>query len=117
MNHTDLTPELIRQAKDWIADCEWADILCQSDIDSLRPESVFASVQKHYSGGWEQFIKDGEGESMARHTLGEIWREERVWKIQMPRGVHTTKTRREAQLFSDSVTIPDWKFPVRSHGE
>ncbi len=36
--------------------------------------------------------------------LGAIWKEGRVWKIQLPRGIHTTKTKKRAKLFSMSVS-------------
>jgi len=40
--------------------------------------------------------------------IGTIWRvssrkDDRWWKIQMPRGIHATKTLREAKLFAESA--------------
>lgn len=39
----------------------------------------------------------------AKKNLGEIWKEGRDWKIQLPRGIHTTKTKKEAKRFAASV--------------
>ena len=33
-------------------------------------------------------------------TIGEIWKEGRKWKIQMPRGINTTTTKVEAEMWS-----------------
>lgn len=37
---------------------------------------------------------------MAKHKLGEIWKEGRVWKIQAPKGIDTVHTKREALIMS-----------------
>ena len=33
-------------------------------------------------------------------TIGEIWKEGRKWKIQMPRGINTTTSKIEAEMWS-----------------
>ena len=46
----------IAAARDWIADCIWAD-----DIDpySLTDDQVIRGIRRHYDGGWDGFIADG----------------------------------------------------------
>ncbi len=48
---------------------------------------------------------------MAKHELGDIWKEDRKWKIQLPRGIHTVDTKRRAKLFSASVLDPNFTMP------
>ena len=36
--------------------------------------------------------------------LGTIWKVGRAWKIQMPHGILTTRTKAEAKLFAESVS-------------
>ena len=45
-------------------------------------------------------------------NLGDIWQEGRLWKIQMPMGIQTTKTKREALLWADNA-----KNFTPNHGE
>ena len=54
-----LTPEQLRNAQNWIAECVWGD-LEEEDISQLPEAQVIAGIQRHYSGGLEQFIRDGE---------------------------------------------------------
>ncbi len=45
---------LLGEARDWIADCF-------SDVDAyaLTDAEVQRGVERHYEGGWCQFVKDG----------------------------------------------------------
>ena len=43
--------------------------------------------------------KNGEREQITT-AIGDIWQDGRDWKIQLPRGIATTKTKKRAQLFS-----------------
>ena len=45
----------LAEARAWIADCQWADDI---DADSLTPRQVYAGIERHYDGGWTQFIRD-----------------------------------------------------------
>lgn len=47
---------LLRAARDWISDCEWADITSAGELSDTQ---VMAGVDAHYFGGWSQFISDG----------------------------------------------------------
>jgi len=40
------------------------------------------------------------------HKLGDIWKEGRAWKIQMPDLIRTTKTKKEALHWAESVHSP-----------
>jgi len=46
-------PALLADARDWIADCEWAD-----DTSALTDTQVARGIERHYAGGWRQFIAD-----------------------------------------------------------
>jgi hypothetical protein len=35
--------------------------------------------------------------------VGEIWKEGRAWKIQMPKGIDTRKTKRSAEAVADTL--------------
>ena len=48
--------QLIAEARDWIADCTWAD---DFDPYELTPEQVKRGIQRHYDGGWAAFVQDG----------------------------------------------------------
>jgi hypothetical protein len=54
-----MTVEHIQQARDWLSDCEWAD-LDADDIAQLTDVQIVTGIARHYDGGIEQFIKDGE---------------------------------------------------------
>ncbi|AFZ27236.1 hypothetical protein Cylst_5200 [Cylindrospermum stagnale PCC 7417] len=49
-----LSPQLIKAAKEWIADCTWRDIT-EDDIELLSDEEIERGIQRHYSGGIEAF--------------------------------------------------------------
>lgn len=49
---------LIEQARTWVKDCLWADIE-EEDVDELPAEVVRRGVERHYAGGWAQFVEDG----------------------------------------------------------
>lgn len=44
-------------ARDWIKDCIWQDLETE-DVDNLSPLVVVRGVERHYDGGWEQFLID-----------------------------------------------------------
>ena len=49
----------IEEARDHIADCQWAD-LEDNDIKNLTDREIINGISKHYQGGWPQFLADGE---------------------------------------------------------
>ena len=49
-----LTPEEIEEARNWIADCHWAD-LTEEDIRLLTPQEIELGIKKFFDGGIEEF--------------------------------------------------------------
>lgn len=54
-----LTPEQLTDARDWVADCVWAD-LDADDVTELTDVQVTRGIARHYDGGVAQFIADSE---------------------------------------------------------
>ena len=50
---------LILEARVWIGECVWGD-LEPEDIASLSDAQIHAGINRHYAGGWAQFVSDGE---------------------------------------------------------
>jgi hypothetical protein len=48
---------LLGAARDWIADCWWAD-LDSDDVDELTDREVIDGIRYHYAGGWPAFVRD-----------------------------------------------------------
>ena len=46
---------LISEARSWLADCGWAD---EPDFAAMTDEQIRRGVQRHYDGGWAQFVSD-----------------------------------------------------------
>jgi hypothetical protein len=51
-----LSCDLLAEARAWINDCQWDDL---ASAGSLTDGQVVAGVDRHYVGGWAQFVKDG----------------------------------------------------------
>ena len=47
--------DLIKEARAWLADLEWAD---EPDFDAMTDEQVRRGVNRHYDGGWAGFAAD-----------------------------------------------------------
>lgn len=65
----------ITAARGWLADREWAD---DPDFGSLTPDQVRRAINRHYEGGWPQFLRDGgdepsdgEATALAAEILGQ----------------------------------------------
>jgi hypothetical protein len=43
---------------DWAADCMWADIQSREDLEELTDNELLKAVNKHYVGGYNQFLED-----------------------------------------------------------
>lgn len=50
-----ITQAQMHDARGWIADCTWAD-----DVTDLTDDEVLAGIERHYVGGWHQFVLDGQ---------------------------------------------------------
>ncbi len=53
-----LTIGQLKAAIQWVAECCWGDISDEEDCDELTPHQIWTGVERHYSGGIAQFIKD-----------------------------------------------------------
>ena len=51
--------ELNAAARDWVTDCTWRED--PEDLDDLTDEEVRRGVNRHYEGGWQQFVQDTHG--------------------------------------------------------
>ena len=54
-----LKMDTLEQARVWISECVWGDI-DGDDIPRLSDAQVHAGINRHYAGGWAQFVSDGE---------------------------------------------------------
>jgi hypothetical protein len=54
MNMQEVTEAQIKEAKAWICDCSWLDEA--EDLKDLTDEEVRRGIDRHYEGGWTQFI-------------------------------------------------------------
>lgn len=50
-----VTMSQLKEARDWILDCVWAD-LNESDVAELTGEQIVKGIQRHYEGGWSAFV-------------------------------------------------------------
>ena len=48
-----VSPDNVKAMQDWIADC-FEDV----DVDTLTPYQTMDAVERHYDGGFAQFIRD-----------------------------------------------------------
>jgi hypothetical protein len=49
--------ELVKQATNWLTECEWRDVDAE-DIMEMNPLIIIRAVQVHYHGGVSQFMED-----------------------------------------------------------
>jgi hypothetical protein len=54
MNMQEVTKAQIIEAQAWIRDCSWRDET--EDLEDLTDEEVRRGIDRHYEGGWTQFI-------------------------------------------------------------
>lgn len=52
-------PDLIKQMREWVADCQWADVQEPEDLNYFDDIQILRGVEKFYDGGIKQFILDG----------------------------------------------------------
>src|SRR5579862_5063716 len=50
-------PDLIKQMREWVKDCQWAD-LAEEDVDELSEEELLRGIQNNYDGGIREFIRN-----------------------------------------------------------
>lgn len=44
---------------------------------------------------------------MTDRPLGSVWRSGRVWHVQMPAGIQTVDTKREADALAEGCALPE----------
>jgi hypothetical protein len=54
-----MTPQMIADARDWLADCAWLDME-SDDFADITDSAVIDGVRRHYDGGINQFISTNE---------------------------------------------------------
>ena len=50
-------PDIIKQMRDWIADCQWDDLPDEDAVNDLSDEEVLKGVQQNYDGGIRDFLR------------------------------------------------------------
>jgi hypothetical protein len=54
MNMKEVTKAQMNEAQAWIRDCSWLEEA--EDLEDLTDEEVRRGIDRHYEGGWIQFI-------------------------------------------------------------
>lgn len=54
--NTPVTPELVQEAREWVADCEWKED--PEDITEYADSEIVRGVERHYDGGWAAFVRN-----------------------------------------------------------
>jgi hypothetical protein len=54
MNMQEVTKAQINEARIWIRDCSWLDEA--EDLEDLTDEEVRRGIDRHYEGGWGEFL-------------------------------------------------------------
>jgi hypothetical protein len=50
-----LNPRELKEAREWIAECQWRDIDSEEDVEELSDEEITEGIAKHFDGGIESF--------------------------------------------------------------
>jgi hypothetical protein len=53
--HTFLTKQMIEDARDWVSECEWAD-MDDDDLSELTDKQIIQGITRHFDGGWSGFL-------------------------------------------------------------
>ncbi len=48
--------EIIEEARNWLADCQWADMDVE-DFEALTGQQIVIATHRHYEGGWNAFAR------------------------------------------------------------
>ena len=51
--------ETLEQARVWVSECVWED-LEPDNAASISDAQIHKAINRHYTGGWAQFVNDGE---------------------------------------------------------
>lgn len=55
-----MSKNMILQMRGWLMDCAWAD-LEPEDFEEMTDVQIVRGVERHYSGGLDQFKRDWRG--------------------------------------------------------
>lgn len=58
LNDNRIDQSMIAEMRNWIADCEWADIDYDEIMHDTCDADIIKGIKRHYDGGVEQFITD-----------------------------------------------------------
>jgi len=59
------TAAQLAQARDWVADCQWVE--SAEELAELSDAAIVRGVDRHYEGGWPQFVADIRPQPSERH--------------------------------------------------
>jgi hypothetical protein len=52
-----MSDQAMNDARNWVADCTWNED--PDDLEDLSDDQIRKGVNRHYVGGWDQFVEDG----------------------------------------------------------
>ena len=55
-----MTKELRMQAVEWFQECSWSNREADDSFSDLTDDQVIAALNRHYDGGFAQFVRDGQ---------------------------------------------------------
>lgn len=53
-----ISPDQVRQMRDWVKDCQWAEDFDDDEVDALSDSEIVQGVNRSYDGGVRQFLAD-----------------------------------------------------------
>ena len=70
-------PDIIKQMRDWIKDCQWQDLPDEAAVDELSDEEVLRGIQNNYDGGIKDFLRGSNSQAQVpvgyKESLKENW--------------------------------------------
>jgi hypothetical protein len=70
-------PDIIKQMRDWIKDCQWQDLPDEASVDELSDEEVLRGIQNNYDGGIKDFLRGSNSQAQVpvgyKESLKENW--------------------------------------------
>jgi hypothetical protein len=51
-------PQVLKDMREWVKDCQWGDVHDETDIDEMSDEQILRGVNQYYDGGIKQFMAD-----------------------------------------------------------
>ncbi len=70
-------PDVIKQMRDWIKDCQWDDLPDEAAVDELSDEEVLRGIQNNYDGGIKDFLRGSNSQAQVpvgyKESLKENW--------------------------------------------